>query len=178
MITETDWSSRRRKVLLEKLTVPQLFKKFPELFWSPNVPYGIHKSPPPLIPLLSQINPVHDPSHFLNIHFNIIFPSTSRSSVDCFPQVSPPQPCKHLSSPHTCYISRQSHFFYLITRIIIFVEVYITQSSSLSSLRRSPVIPSLLGPNISSARYSRTPQPTFLPRWPSFTSKRWYGNKN
>ena len=28
-------------------------------------------------PILNQINPVHAPSHFLKIHFNIIFPFTS-----------------------------------------------------------------------------------------------------
>ena len=38
------------------------------------------------------------PSHFFNIHFNIIFPSMCRSSkVVSFPQVSPPKPCMHLT---------------------------------------------------------------------------------
>ena len=45
------------------------------------------------VPVLSQINPVHAiSSHFLNIHFNIFFPSTPGSSVVSFPQVSPPKP--------------------------------------------------------------------------------------
>ena len=39
------------------------------------------------------------PSHFCNIHFNIILPSmTSIFQVASFPQVSPLKPCMHLSS--------------------------------------------------------------------------------
>ena len=72
------------RVLLEKLTGLQLVKKFPCISRNPKVHYGTHKRPPP-VSILGQPNPVHIPtSHLLEIHPNIIHPSTPRS-----PQWSP-----------------------------------------------------------------------------------------
>lgn len=56
----TPWS----KVLLGKLTVVQLVKKFPT-FYESRAHYFVHKSPA-LVHILSQLNPVaHPPSLFL-----------------------------------------------------------------------------------------------------------------
>ena len=48
------------------------------MLWNTDITYRIHKSPQPI---LIQINLFHVfPFHFLKIHFNIIIPSTPRSS--------------------------------------------------------------------------------------------------
>jgi hypothetical protein len=69
----TVWS----RVLLEKLTVPQLVKKFPTFYGTRKFITAFtgarHLS-------LSWASSVHNPtSHFLKIHFNIILPSTPGS---------------------------------------------------------------------------------------------------
>ena len=73
------------RVLLEKLT--NWFaasQEIPRISRKPKVHYRTHKRPPP-VSILGQPNPIHIPtSHLLEIHPNIIHPSTPRS-----PQWSP-----------------------------------------------------------------------------------------
>jgi len=59
-------------------------QEIPRISRNPKVHYSTHKRPPP-VSMLDQPNPVHIPtSHILEIHSNIIHPSTPRS-----PQWSP-----------------------------------------------------------------------------------------
>ena len=59
-------------------------QEIPRISRNPKVHYRAHKRPLP-VPILGQPNPVHiHTSHLLEIHPNIIHPSTRRS-----PQLSP-----------------------------------------------------------------------------------------
>jgi len=67
-------------------------QEIPRISWNPKVHYRTHKRPPN-IPILGQPNPVHIPtSHLLEIHPNIIHPSTPHAlPISFFSILSPAQ---------------------------------------------------------------------------------------
>jgi hypothetical protein len=85
-------------------------QELPSISWNPKVQYRIHKSPP-LVPILSPINPIHIiPSYLSKMHFNIVHPLTSWSSQWSLSfWLSHKYPISIPILPHSCYMPRPYH---------------------------------------------------------------------
>ena len=133
----------------------------PRISRNTKVHYRTHKGLPP-VSILGQPNPVHiyTPNP-LEIHSNIISPSTPRS-----PQLSPSLRFPHQDPIHSLSPSIRAtcpaHLILdFITRTML-GEEYKSFSSTLCHLH-SPVTSSLLSPNILLNTLSQTPSPSFPP---------------
>ena len=116
------------RVLLEKLTGLQLVKKFPAFHGTRRFHYHTHKRPPP-VSILGQPNPVHIPtSHLLEIHLNIIHPSTPRSPQWSpslrFPQQDPTHPPLLTHTRHIAYwkVATERGIFVIITFKLVMIN--------------------------------------------------------
>ena len=99
-------------------------RNFPHL-WNPQVRYRIHKCSPP-VPTVGETSPVHaHPSHFLNIHFDVIRQPRLDLPSGFFPSRFPTKTlCAPLLAPIRAACTTSLILLNLITRLI-FGEEYI-----------------------------------------------------
>jgi len=94
----------------------------PRILWNPKVQNRIHKCPLP-VPILSQLEPAHTPSHSLKINLNIILPPMPGSSK-WSPSIKFPiqNPVDASPIPHTHYLSHPPHssrFYHILSHNIL-----------------------------------------------------------
>ena len=136
-------------------------EEIPRISRNPKVHYRTHKSPQP-VSIFGQPNPVHIPtSNILEIHPNIIHPSTPRcpqwSLSFWFPHQDPIHPPPHPYAPHTQPIS----FFSILSP----AQYWVRSTNHLAPRYAISSIPPLPHPSsvqiFSSTPCSQTPSTSF-----------------
>ena len=118
--------------------------EIPCILWHQKAHHHIHKCPFPAL-VLSQINPFHAPSHFLKIHFNITFSYMHGLPSGLF---LPGLPTKMLYEPFLSPICATSPAHLILLDLWPEYLVRSTDHEDPCVHLSTPIISSLLGPNI------------------------------
>jgi hypothetical protein len=139
--------------------------KFPNILRNPKVHYRVKKSPS-LVPVLSNIDPVHTiPSYLSKIYFNSVHSPTSWSSYWSLSfWLSHQYPICIPLLTNSCYMHRPSHPPWLDHSNYVWRGLHIMKLLIMQFFFQSPITSSLFSPDIlTSAPCSQTPSVCVFP---------------